>query len=265
MRHRTGRVAYHRRTLGDHCIVHPPHREQAESKPGRRIHRTAIPGERHAERLGSLIMAGLPVQTIAEICPRRDMVRRDRDRRARQRLRLPPVAIVIAQSGKIGGSVGLTGIEPHGGAEGLGGGLPVSPQIGGNALGQTQPCQGGTNPRVVRATRGCGQQMRFRFSDRTSGQRTAPFRWWARTLEIDVKMMVDMEVAMAIFRPRSSGMLRAASTMVRKGTMIMPPPMPSNPAMKPVNKPNTASSKITRGSSIMVCVGCVGGAEMKGK
>ena len=88
-------------------------------------------------------------------------------------------------------------------------------------------------------------------NERTSGQRTAPFWWWARTLEMEVKMMVDMAVAMAIFRPRSSGMLRADSTMMRKGTMIMPPPMPSNPAMKPVNKPSTASSMITSGSSIM--------------
>ena len=102
-------------------------------------------------------------------------------------------------------------------------------------------------------------------SERTSNQRTAPFWWWARTLDMEVKMMVDMAVAMAIFKPKSSGMLRTDSTMVRKGTMIMPPPMPSNPAMKPVNKPSMASSKITRGSSIMVFVGCVGGAEMKGK
>jgi hypothetical protein len=34
-------------------------------------------------------------------------------------------------------------------------------------------------------------------------QRTAPRLWWARTLEIDVNMMVAIDVAIAIFTARS--------------------------------------------------------------
>ena len=37
----------------------------------------------------------------------------------------------------------------------------------------------------------------------TMSHRTAPRRWWARTLEMEVNMMVAMEVAIAIFTAKS--------------------------------------------------------------
>jgi len=79
----------------------------------------------------------------------------------------------------------------------------------------------------------------------TKSQRTAPRLWWARTLEMDVKMMVAMEVAIAILTARSALTPLLDKRMVRKGTMIMPPPMPSKPARKPVQMPSVASSRIT--------------------
>ena len=88
-------------------------------------------------------------------------------------------------------------------------------------------------------------------SSLTMSQRTAPRLWWARTLESDVKMMVAIEVAIAILTARSGDTPRPLRMMVRKGTMIMPPPMPSRPARKPVPRPSRASSRINRGSSIM--------------
>ncbi|MDT4878681.1 hypothetical protein FQZ97_1142960 [compost metagenome] len=82
-------------------------------------------------------------------------------------------------------------------------------------------------------------------------QRTAP-RWWcARTLEMEVKMMVAMEVAMAILIARSGVTPRPERITVMKGTMIMPPPMPSRPARKPVHRPRATSSAMSRGSRIM--------------
>ena len=85
----------------------------------------------------------------------------------------------------------------------------------------------------------------------TMSQRTAP-RWWcARTLDRDVKMMVAMEVAIAIFTARSAETPRLARMMVMNGTISMPPPMPSRPARKPVPTPSTASSTISSGSRIM--------------
>ena len=44
----------------------------------------------------------------------------------------------------------------------------------------------------------------------TMSQRTAPRLWCARTLEIEVKMMVAIEVAIAIFTARSGGTPRCA-------------------------------------------------------
>jgi len=43
----------------------------------------------------------------------------------------------------------------------------------------------------------------------TTSQRTAPRLWWARTLEMDVNMMVAMDVAIAILTARSAGTRRA--------------------------------------------------------
>ena len=82
-------------------------------------------------------------------------------------------------------------------------------------------------------------------------QRTAPRLWCARTLEIEVKMMVAIEVAIAIFTARSAGTPRWPRMIVMKGTISMPPPMPSRPARKPVPTPSTASSAISRGSIVM--------------
>ena len=85
----------------------------------------------------------------------------------------------------------------------------------------------------------------------TMSQRTAPRLWCARTLERDVKMIVAMDVAMAIFTDRSGETPRLARMMVMNGTISMPPPMPSRPARKPVPTPSTASSTISKDSRIM--------------
>jgi hypothetical protein len=93
----------------------------------------------------------------------------------------------------------------------------------------------------------------------TMSQRTAPRLWWARTLEMDVKMMVAMEVAIAILTARSGPTPRADMMMVMNGTISMPPPMPSSPARKPVPMPSRASSRMSRGSSVM------GGRGLRGR
>jgi len=82
----------------------------------------------------------------------------------------------------------------------------------------------------------------------TSSQRTAPFLWCARTLETEVKMMVAMDVAMAILTAKSALTPWSPNMRVRKGTMTMPPPMPRSPAKKPVSRPNAASSAMRVGS-----------------
>ncbi len=82
----------------------------------------------------------------------------------------------------------------------------------------------------------------------TMSQRTAPRLWCARTLDTDVKMMVAMEVAIAIFTASSGPRPRWPRIRVMKGTMIIPPPMPSSPARKPVARPSATSSR-TRGSA----------------
>ena len=64
-------------------------------------------------------------------------------------------------------------------------------------------------------------------------------------------MMVAIEVAMAILTARSAGTPRWPRMMVMKGTISMPPPMPSSPARKPVPTPSTASSATSRGAIVM--------------
>ena len=64
----------------------------------------------------------------------------------------------------------------------------------------------------------------------TISQRTAPRAWCARTLEMEVNMMVAMEVAIAILMARSAGRPRCERISVRKGPISMPPPMPKSPA-----------------------------------
>jgi hypothetical protein len=81
----------------------------------------------------------------------------------------------------------------------------------------------------------------------TKSHRTAPRLWWARTLETEVKMMVAIDVAMAILTARSASTPRCESMKVMKGTITMPPPMPSRPAKKPVQIPSVASSRISWG------------------
>ena len=82
----------------------------------------------------------------------------------------------------------------------------------------------------------------------TMSQRTAPFLWCARTLLIEVKMMVAIDVAMAILTDSPALTPRAARMAEMKGTMTMPPPTPSKPARKPAPRPSSASSTTIRGS-----------------
>ena len=84
---------------------------------------------------------------------------------------------------------------------------------------------------------------------RTRSQRTAP-RWWcARTLATLVNRMVAMAVATAIFSARPGSTPRLLKITLRKGTISMPPPMPSRPARKPVQQPSNSSSSTRVGSS----------------
>ncbi len=61
-------------------------------------------------------------------------------------------------------------------------------------------------------------------------------------------MMVASEVAIAMCTTSASGTPRAVSTMVMKGTRIMPPPMPSRPAAKPPKAPMASRARIISGS-----------------
>jgi len=69
---------------------------------------------------------------------------------------------------------------------------------------------------------------------------------------MEVKMMVAIEVAMAILMDRSTDTPRWLRMAVMKGTMIMPPPMPNKPAKNPVQRPKRASCAIKTGSIIFV-------------
>src|SRR5438552_6290291 len=55
-------------------------------------------------------------------------------------------------------------------------------------------------------------------------------------------MMVAIDVAIAILTARSGATSRCDRMNVMNGTMIIPPPMPSSPARKPVAMPSRASS-----------------------
>ena len=83
----------------------------------------------------------------------------------------------------------------------------------------------------------------------TRSQRTAPRAWWARTLLMEVNRMVAMAVATAIFSARPASTPRLLKITVRKGTISMPPPMPSRPARKPVQQPRSNNSRTSVGSS----------------
>ncbi len=82
----------------------------------------------------------------------------------------------------------------------------------------------------------------------TTGHRTAPRFWCARTEDSEVKQIVASEVATATFTVNSAGKPLDVRMSVMKGTISIPPPMPSRPARKPVAVPSRASSKRRRGS-----------------
>src|SRR5690606_36759164 len=70
----------------------------------------------------------------------------------------------------------------------------------------------------------------------------------ARMLEIEVKRMVAIEVAMAVCTMMASGMLTMGNSMIMKGTSSMPPPMPSRPAAKPPKAPSSTRLRRNNGS-----------------
>ena len=82
-----------------------------------------------------------------------------------------------------------------------------------------------------------------------TGHSTAPRLWCAQTDEIEVKQMVANEVATAIFTMCSVGKPLLVNMKVMKGTINMPPPMPSKPAKKPVHRPSVSNSTTSTGSN----------------
>ncbi len=86
-------------------------------------------------------------------------------------------------------------------------------------------------------------------SVRTTSQRTDPLRWWARTLEIEVKTIVVSEVAIATLTMCSSANPCACSSIDMNGTISMPPPMPRSPARKPTTAPSSSIQAIRLGST----------------
>ena len=83
---------------------------------------------------------------------------------------------------------------------------------------------------------------------RTMSHRTAPRRWCARTLAIEVNRIEANEVATATLTICSAGNASWVNIIVMNGTIIMPPPTPKRPAAKPVHAPSTTSPAISRGS-----------------
>jgi hypothetical protein len=61
--------------------------------------------------------------------------------------------------------------------------------------------------------------------------------------------MVANEVATAILTMCSGGKPLLVKMKVMKGTINMPPPMPSKPAKKPVQSPRMSNSTTSAGSS----------------
>ena len=61
-----------------------------------------------------------------------------------------------------------------------------------------------------------------------------------------------IEVAIAILTAKSGAAPRVLMMSVRKGTITMPPPMPSSPARKPDITPSAINSSSKRGSSAML-------------
>jgi len=76
-------------------------------------------------------------------------------------------------------------------------------------------------------------------SRQTVGHSTAPRWWWARTEEIEVKMMVASDVPIARCMMADSAICWWWKIQANAGTMINPPPTPSKPAMTPANAPNS--------------------------
>ena len=70
-------------------------------------------------------------------------------------------------------------------------------------------------------------------SPRTTRHRTAPRRWCARMLEIDVKPIVAIDVATAMCIRCSGGKCSRVKTIVSTGMIVIAPPTPSSPARKP--------------------------------
>jgi len=71
----------------------------------------------------------------------------------------------------------------------------------------------------------------------TTGQSTAPWAWWVRRLDTEVKQMVAMEVPKARCTTCSGGRFCKRNSTVNAGTSTAPPPTPSNPAKKPAKAP----------------------------
>ena len=83
----------------------------------------------------------------------------------------------------------------------------------------------------------------------TMGHRTHPLAWCARKLDIDVKMIEAIQVAKARCIRLSLGKPWCKKMAVNPGTIIAPPPMPNNPAVKPTIEPINSNAMITFSSS----------------
>jgi len=72
---------------------------------------------------------------------------------------------------------------------------------------------------------------------RTSVQSTPPSPWCARTLELEVNTIDAMPVPRARCTTWSGASCWAVNIAASNGTSVMPPPMPSSPARKPMAAP----------------------------